>query len=271
LKSFSHSLPTRLKRWTAGVCAAATLIGAPLPVAHAQNPLPALGDTVSQDFDVGTERKLGDRIMREIRRDPDYFDDPVTLEYLKSIWTPLVNASRKLGNISPDIDERYAWEPFLVRDREVNAFALPGGFVGVNLGLIAMTGTRDELASVLAHEMSHVTQRHIARGIANSKKQSLIGLAAMVMGALAASRGGSGDAGSAMMAGGQAYSIQGQLNFSREVEREADRVGFGVLTAAGFAPSGMAAMFEKLEQASHLNDSNSYPYLRSHPMTSERR
>ncbi|MDB5819345.1 MAG: hypothetical protein JWQ11_2985, partial [Rhizobacter sp.] len=114
------------------------------------------------------------------------------------------------------------------------------------------------------------TQRHIARGMANASRQSIIGIAAMVMGALAAAKSRTTDGGSAMMAGGQAYAIQGQLNFSREVEREADRVGFGVLTGAGFAPSGMASMFEKLEQASHLNDSNSYPYLRSHPLTSER-
>ena len=113
-----------------------------------------------------------------------------------------------------------------MRDRSVNAFALPGGYVGVHLGLIAMTGTRDELASVLAHELSHVTQRHIARGIANSKRQSLIGLAAMILGVLAASRAGSADGANAAIVGGQAAAIQGQLNFSRDMEREADRIGF---------------------------------------------
>ena len=77
--------------------------------------------------------------MREIRRDPDYIDDPLLLEYLQSVWDPLVAAARRRGNITADIDQRFAWQPFLVRDPSVNAFALPGGFVGVHLGLIAIT------------------------------------------------------------------------------------------------------------------------------------
>jgi predicted Zn-dependent protease len=243
---------------------------ASVPPASAQDRLPALGDTAAEDLSIGAERRLGDQIMREIRADPDYMDDPVLLEYLQSVWQPLLAASRANGNIQPDMDERFAWEPFLVHDRTVNAFALPGGFVGVHLGLISMTSTRDELASVLAHEMSHVTQRHIARSIANSKRQSLIGIAALIVGILAATRSNRGDGANAILSGGQAAAIQGQLNFSRDVEREADRVGFSVLSKAGFAPSGMVAMFEKLDQASHLNDSGGFPYLRTHPLTSER-
>ena len=259
--------PTPL-RLTAALCAALMLLpAAPL---RAQHNLPALGDSAGEDFSVGTERRIGDQIMREIRRDPDYIDDPLLLEYLQSIWSPLVAEGRTLGNISADIDSRFAWETFLVRDRSVNAFALPGGYVGVHLGLIAMTASRDELASVLAHEMTHVTQRHIARSITNSKRQSLLGLAGLILGILAASRSGNGDAANAAIAGSQAAVIQGQLNFSRDMEREADRIGFAVMTGAGFAPGGMAAMFEKLDQASRLNDSGGYPYLRSHPLTSER-
>ncbi|KNZ33393.1 MAG: hypothetical protein AD742_06865 [Methylibium sp. NZG] len=235
-----------------------------------QNQLPALGDSAAEDFSVGTERKLGDQIMREIRRDPDYLDDPLLLEYLQSLWQPLLAQARVQGHIGPDTDERFAWEPFLVRDRSVNAFALPGGYIGVHLGLMAITATRDELASVLAHELSHVTQRHIARGIANSRKQSLIGIAALIIGVLAASRARSADAANAAIAGSQAATIQGQLNFSRDAEREADRIGFAMLAGAGFAPGGMAAMFEKLDQASRLNDSGGFPYLRSHPLTTER-
>src|SRR5438105_12752861 len=181
---------------------------AALPSAAAGNQLRALGDTASEDFGIGTERKLGDQIMREIRRDPDYSDDPVLLEYLQSVFQPLVVAARQRGEIGPDLDQRFAWEPFLVRDRSVNAFALPGGYIGVHLGLIAMTSTRDELASVLAHELSHITQRHIARGIANSKRQSLIGVAATILGILAASRSNSVDGAQAVIATGQAASIQ---------------------------------------------------------------
>ena len=115
------------------------MLSGALQPAAAQNKLPALGDSDSADFSVGTERKLGDEIMREIRADPDYIDDPLLLEYLESVWEPLVTASRRLGNITADIDQRFAWQPFLVRDSSVNAFALPGGFVGVHLGLIAIT------------------------------------------------------------------------------------------------------------------------------------
>lgn len=242
------------------------------PPAWAQNQLPALGDPSGDDFSIATEHKLGAEIMREIRADPDYLDDPVLLEYLESIWQPLVAQARVRGNLSADIDKRLAWEPFLVRDKEVNAFALPGGFVGVNLGLIALTSTRDELASVLAHEMSHITQRHIARSIGNSRRQSLLSLAAMLAGLVVASKSGSSsiDAANAAVVGSQALAAQGQLNFSRDMEREADRVGWQVMTGAGFAPGGMAAMFEKLDQSSRLNDFGGYPYLRSHPLTSER-
>ena len=259
-----------LCRVTVVVVAAAVAVGA--GTAAAQNQLPALGDPSGEDFSIATERQLGDEIMREIRADPDYLDDPVLLEYLQSIWSPLVAQARVRGNLSADIDRRLAWEPFLVRDKDVNAFALPGGFVGVNLGLISMTAARDELASVLAHEMSHITQRHIARSIGNAKRQSLMSLATMLAGLVVASKAGSSsvDAAQAAVVGSQALAAQGQLNFSRDMEREADRVGWSVMTGAGFAPGGMASMFEKLDQSSRLNDFGGYPYLRSHPLTSER-
>ena len=273
----SHAVPTfpprpLRRRLTAAAVALALLCPALPPPAWAQNQLPALGDPSGDDFSIATEHKLGAEIMREIRADPDYLDDPVLLEYLQSIWQPLVAQARVRGNLSADIDQRLAWEPFLVRDKDVNAFALPGGFVGVNLGLMALTSTRDELASVLAHEMSHITQRHIARSIGNARRQSLLSLAAMLAGLVVASKSGTSsiDAANAAVVGSQALAVQGQLNFSRDMEREADRVGWQVMTGAGFAPGGMAAMFEKLDQSSRLNDFGGYPYLRSHPLTSER-
>ena len=248
-----------------------TLVVTATPV-RSQNQLPALGDPSGEDFSLATEQKLGAEIMREIRADPDYLDDPVLLEYLQSLWQPLLAQARSRGTISADIDQRLAWETFLVRDREVNAFALPGAYVGINLGLIAITLTRDELASVLAHEMSHVTQRHIARSIGNAKRVSLLSLAGMLAGLVVASRAGNSSVDAAQVAviGSQALAAQGQLNFSRDMEREADRVGWQMMTGAGFAPGGMASMFEKMEQSSRLNDFGGYPYLRSHPLTTER-
>jgi beta-barrel assembly-enhancing protease len=264
--------PFSLSRLSAAVLALFLLCPAALPPATAQNRLPALGDPSSDDFSIATEKKLGNAIMREVRADPDYIDDPVLLEALQRIWQPLVSQAKLRGTISADVAERLAWEPFLVRDRSVNAFALPGGFVGVHLGLMAITDTPDALASVLAHELSHITQRHIARSISNSKQQSLVSLATLLVGVLVASRTGSAgaDVANATIVSGQALAAQGQLNFSRDMEREADRVGFSLLSGAGFAPSGMVNMFEKLDQSSRLNDSGGFPYLRSHPLTTER-
>lgn len=247
----------------------ALLLSLGSPLGQAQVNLPALGDSVSQDLDVGRERSIGDQVMREIWLDPDYVDDPLLQEYLDGTWAPLVAAARKLGNISDDTSERFAWQTFLVRDKSINAFALPGGFVGVHLGLIAMTSSRDELASVLGHELSHVTQRHIARRIAGDARNSLLATAGLLLGLLAATRG-SPDMANAAIVGSQAAAQAASLAFSRDMEREADRVGFNVMTEGGYAAGGMASMFERMEQAYHLSDSGNYPYLRSHPLTSER-
>lgn len=233
---------------------------------HAQAALPTLGD--NSDLTTGQERQLGDRIIREIYRDPDYIDDAVLNEYIQGIFQPLVKAARERGELPPELDERFAWEILLGRDRTVNAFALPGGYFGVHLGLIGVVSTRDELASVMAHELSHVTQRHISRLITQQSRQGPMVLGAMVLGALAAAKNPS--AGQAMMIGSQALAVQNQLNFSRDMEREADRVGYGLMAPAGFAPQGFVAMFDKLQQANRINDNGSWPYLRSHPLTTQR-
>jgi predicted Zn-dependent protease len=217
---------------------------------------------------MASERRLGDRIATGIYRDPAWLDDAVLGDYLQAIWQPLVQAALRRGDLSTDLQERFAWQLFLVRDRSVNAFALPGGYLGVHTGLIAAVGSADELAAVLAHELSHVTQRHIARMFTQQQNMAPWMIAAMILGVMAASR--SPDAASAAFVGGQAVAAQGQLNFSRDMEREADRVGFGILLDAGFGAEGAAGMFEKLQQANRFNDNSAFPYLRSHPLTSER-
>ena len=228
--------------------------------------LPTLGD--GSDLGSSAERRLGDRIARELYRDPDYLDDPVLREYVDDIWRPLLAAARNRGELANDIDQRFAWEILLGRDRSVNAFALPGGYLGLHLGLIGVVTSRDELASVLAHELSHVTQRHIARQMAKQSAQTPWMIGSMILGVLAASK--SPDAANALMVGGQAAAMQNQLNFSRDMEREADRIGFGVMTDAGFSAQGFVSMFDKLQQAAKLNDNGAFPYLRSHPLTTER-
>lgn len=228
--------------------------------------LPNLGD--GTDMTPNAERRLGDRIARELYHDPDYVDDAVLMEYVQGIWQPLLNAARQRGDLPPELDEAYAWEVLLSRDRTVNAFALPGAYFGLHMGLVGVVASRDELASVLAHELSHVTQRHIARRMTQQSQQAPWLLGAMILGVLAASK--SPNAANAMIVGGQAVGAQSQLNFSRDMEREADRVGFGVSTQAGFAPEGFVSMFAKLQQSSRLNDAGNFPYLRSHPLSTER-
>ena len=248
------------------LCAAATAV----PHAPAQVRLPALGEAAAEEFSVSTERRIGDQIMREIRRDPAYLDDPPLLEYVQTMWRALLDAANKRGEITPETQRLLAWEVFLVRERTVNAFALPGGYVAAFLGLIALTETSDELAAVMAHELSHVSQRHIARSVVNTQQTTVLSLAALILGVLAASRAGSAEGTQAAVVGAQAAQMQAQLNFSRDMEREADRVGYGVMTDAGYASSGVATMFEKLEAANRMNDSGAFPYLRTHPLSIER-
>ncbi|MGY0197483.1 M48 family metalloprotease [Leptothrix sp. BB-4] len=242
------------------------------PSAQAQgvggSALPALGDESGDELSVPAEARLGERIMQQLRRDPDVVDDPLLVEYIERIWSPLLTAAKARGDIPEDLAQHLAWQTFVVRDRTINAFALPGGHVGVHMGLIAMTTTRDELASVLAHEMSHVSQRHIARMMSSNRRSSTLALASTLLGILALSR--SPDAAQALVLGGQAAAIQGQLNFSRDMEREADRIGSGILQAGGYDGIGMVGMFERMASASRLTDSNAFPYLRSHPLTGER-
>ncbi len=248
------------------ICAALAASLSFLSLGAGAQVLPSMGD--GHEMSIAAERKLGDRIARELFRDPDYIDDPILGEYIQNIWTPLLAAARTRGELPPELDERMAWRYLLGRDRTVNAFALPGGYMGIHLGLIGVVTSRDELASVMAHETSHITQRHIARMMSQQSKTTPLLFAAMILGAIALTR--SPDAGSAMITGGQALAIQNQLNFSRDMEREADRIGYGVMTQAGFSSQGFVSMFDKLQQASRINDNGSYPYLRSHPLTTER-
>ncbi len=264
----------RRLRTRVGVLALSVLMGLPLNALQAQTTfsrLPNLGD--GAQVPLGVERRLGESIAREIYRDPDYIDDVVLSDYVQSLWQLLLASARQRGDLTPELDQQFAWDVSLIRDRSINAFALPGGYLGVHLGLIAAVASPDELASVLAHELSHVTQRHIARMMSQQDRQTPMMMAAMILGVLAASRTANpsgASAANALMVGGQAAAIQSQLNFSRDMEREADRVGYGVMVDAGYEPQGFVSMFEKLQQAARLNDNGAFPYLRSHPMTTER-
>ena len=234
------------------------------PMARSQSiDLPALGDTSSEELSPATERRLGEQIMLEVRRDPDYLPDTETAEYLNHLGYQLVafSPSRSLDFVF-----------FAIRDPMMNAFALPGGFIGVHTGLILAAQSESELAGVMSHEIGHVTQRHIARMLAKQRESATLALGALLLALLAARSGGSsgGDLAQAAIVGTQAAMIQQQLNFSREAEREADRVGFQTLTDAGYDSRGMEAFFSRLQSGTRIYENAAPAYLRTHPMTIER-
>lgn len=222
----------------------------------------------ADDWTLAEERRIGDEIAIELFQDPDLIDDPLLSEYVKSIGAQLVNTAYLNHKISPEMYKGFAWTFLLGKDKTVNAFALPGAYFGVHLGLINMTQSRDELASVLAHEISHVFQRHISRNNTHQKKMAPALIGAMILGAILSSQSDTGS--QATMIGAQALGAQAQLNYSRDMEREADRFGYQLLKEAGFNVNSFGAMFEKLQYSNRLADSGNFPYLRSHPLTTER-
>ncbi len=224
--------------------------------------LPDLGAAGGATLSQLEERQLGEQIMSEIRNDPTYLPDPETTEYLNKIGYKLISA----GPPNP-----YSYNFFAVRDPSINAFALPGGFIAIHTGLVTAAGSESELASVMGHEIAHVQQRHIARMLEGQKNNLAWTLGSLLVAILAA-RAGSGDGAAAAVVGTQAAIAQNYLSFSRDAEREADRVGFNSLVRAGFNPKGMESFFEKLDFNNRAYEgAHAAPaYLRTHPMTVER-
>jgi predicted Zn-dependent protease len=230
------------------------------PRAWAQSALPDLGGAGDAVLSPHMERRLGESIVRDMRRDPQFIDDPEVSEYLGSVGARLTQAMS---------GARHDFEFFGVRDPAINAFALPGGFVGVHIGLVNAAETESELASVLAHEIAHVTQRHIARMLGQQQQMQLPVLAALAAAVLLGrSRPDlAAGAGAAVQAG----AASAQLSYSREFERDADRVGLQALADAGYDARAMASFFEKMQRAQRVADDGTLPgYLRTHPVTTER-
>ena len=228
----------------------------PLSVAEG---LPDLGEAAQAEFSPAMERRIGESVMLEIRRDPAWIDDPEISSYLN-----------RLGNrLSAQSEEsRQEFEFFALRDSTLNAFAMPGGYIGVHSGLILAASSESELASVLAHEISHVTQHHMARLMNKSGQGQVTSLLALAVASLAARSSPDLAMGAAMA--GQGAAIQNQLNYSRDFEREADRIGLGLLERSGFDIRGMSGFFDRLQKFGRLYENNAPGYLRTHPLTTER-
>lgn len=242
-----------------------TITGSAAPDAGAQEfELPSIGSPADALLPRNEEARIGRRMMRMFYQQDLVIDDPELTEYINAIGNELVGHANN-GD--------YQFEFFVVADPSVNAFALPGGFIGVHTGLIQLTRNEDELASVLAHEIAHVTQRHIARTIHDNSRASIMTIAAMLGAIALGAAGASGEIVQGAIASTQAAAIQSQINFTRGYEYEADRVGIATLSQAGFAPDAMADFFARMGRRTNnsLNQSlNQFEYLRTHPVSSSR-
>ncbi|MBU3578109.1 M48 family metalloprotease [Polynucleobacter sp. UK-Kesae-W10] len=232
--------------------------------------LPDMGDPGGDSLSRIDERKYGELIMREIRPDPDYSNDLPLYDYLNQMERRLIQTAKKLqlGGANEQGSGAYNFEIFAVKDSSINAFALPGGFIGFHTGLIVDAETDSEVASVMGHETGHVLQRHLARQMDKQATNTMIALAGMVLGALAMSRNPQAAAG--LMQGGQAAAINNQLSYSRDAEREADRVGFQILNSSGYDVNGAPDFFQRLQKITGIMDKGVPTYVRTHPLTTDR-
>ena len=226
--------------------------------------LPDLGDASSASLSDQQERTIGNRIMREVRIDAAYIDDPEITDYINALGSRLLSAADP---------PRRELDFFVVKDDAINAFALVGGHIGIHSALLTLTQSESELAGVMAHEIAHILQRHQARMAHGQGRAQLTSLAALAI-ALLASRSNSSQGSQvteAAVAAAGALQIQNQIDYTREHEREADRVGLTMLERAGYDPRGMQTFFERLLRANRLNEFKGAPaYLRTHPLTTER-
>ncbi|MFQ5469830.1 MAG: M48 family metalloprotease [Gammaproteobacteria bacterium] len=221
--------------------------------------LPRIGDTSESFLSLEEEQKLGDEFMRNIRQSVDIIDDPEIKDYIQSLGHRLATQ----GNVD---GRKFTF--FVVDNDEINAFAGPGGYIGIHSGLILTSKSESELASVIAHEIAHVTQRHLARAFETATRMQLPATAAIIAAIILGNR--KGDLGEAALAATVAGSVQNQINFTRGNEKEADRVGVELLAKSGFDPRAMPKFFERLHQAVHQIENQQLEFLQTHPVTTSR-
>lgn len=221
--------------------------------------LPDIGDPASEVLSINQEIELGKILLAQVNQRLPVSEDPEIRAYIQSLGTRL---------ISGGLNSNFPYYFRLIFDPRINAFAMPGGIVAINSGLLTLSETESELASVVAHEISHVSQRHIARGFSRQQKLSVISSIALLGSLLASIYGG--DAGIAAATATQGALRDSQLAYSRAFEREADRIGMNLLINANLDPYGMPRFFERLNNYSKINRGNAPEFLLTHPLTISR-
>jgi len=245
----------------AHIALALSLAMAPIPSAIALNTdLPDLGNSAGNVMTPAREKELGQAFMRNVRKNQAVMDDPLLSDYIQKLGNRLVKNSSNLGQ---------SFEFFIIDNPQINAFAGPGGYIGIFSGLILTTQTESELAAVIAHEIAHVTQQHLLRAW-ESASDMAIPNAAILLAAIALGVAIGGDAGIAAAAGGQAALIQRQINFTRANEKEADRLGIEILADAKFEPRAMPAFFSRMGKATRTYSTKIPEFLLTHPVSTNR-
>ncbi|MCK5720087.1 MAG: M48 family metallopeptidase [Thiomargarita sp.] len=223
--------------------------------------LPNMGLSADTILSPAEEKKLGETFFRQLRRKVKVIDDPQINAYINTL-------GHRLASYSDHPEQHFRF--FVIDEPSINAFAVPGGFIGIHSGLILKTRAEGELASVIAHEISHVTRRHIARTLEASKNLSIPVLAGLIAGAILAASTGSGQIGQATIATAMASQVQMQIHFTNIHEKEADRVGMQILANSGFDPNTMPLFFNRLQEANRYYDRDIPDFLRTHPVTTDR-
>lgn len=232
------------------------LLTVPLP---ASSSLPDLGQDAATIISPYEEKRIGEEAMVQIRHQLNFIDDPELTQYIEGLGKKLARSM---------LDEQRSFQFFLIDSSVINAFALPGGFIGIHSGLVTNASTESELASVLAHEIAHVTQRHWPRMVAAQKDRSGLTMAAILASLVLAGSGDVNAGGIAMAA--MAADIDSRLAFTRAFEREADRIGIRMLSTAKLNSKAMAIFFERLANANQFGAANIPEFMRTHPVTNDR-
>ena len=230
------------------------------PALSLNTELPDLGNSAGTLITPKRERELGKAFMRSVRRSERVMNDPLLGDYVQSLGTSLVSNSSASGT---------PFTFFLIDDPQINAFAGPGGYIGIYTGLLLTTETESELAAVLAHEIAHVSQQHLLRAWESTSQMSIPN-AAVLLAAIALGAAVGGDAAAAAAIGGQAALIQQQINFTRANEKEADRVGIEILAGSGHEPRAMPTFFSRMGKANRVYASKLPEFLMTHPVSTSR-